>query len=454
MGNIYILVLIVFVSLTSVIGISCKKTTGNSGLDDTTVFQPPVKKGTSYYVSKDGSDNNLGKSNTSTGAFLTIKKGFSALKAGDTLNVNDGTYNEYDLKIDFTGGSKTVRTTIQSINKWGAKLVLDGPSNQGMAINAYGVIIDKFEITWKANPTKDHKGIEIYGNWTTISNCDVHHCPFSGISGAYCDNVLIENNVVHDNYSKFSTENGSGISIWDPHMIEQNVGGYNIIIRNNICYNNWATSNVGSVGEPTDGNGIILDDFHNSQTPGGQNYTYKTLVENNLCFNNGGRGIHNFYSNNVTIRNNTVYGNNYILKNFHDVGELENTGGLNVAFYNNISVSTANLPGVNALKITLENSGSNITKLNNNILCGSNPFSIWTSNTTLTGGGNSGNVTNTSTTYPKFIDPTNVLGYDFHLQSTSPAINAGYNANAAAVDLDGITRPKGGTVDIGCYESL
>jgi len=405
-----------------------------------------------YYVRTDGNDSNNGLTNSSAGAWKTIKASVGKLVAGDNLLVADGTYNEYEVNIDFTGGSKTVRTTIQSINKWGAKLVLDGPSNQGMAINANGVIIDKFEITWAANPTSDHKGIEIYGNWTTISNCNVHHCPFSGISGAYCDNVLIENNVVHDNYSMFSTENGSGISIWDPHMIEENVGGYNIIIRNNICYNNWATSNVGSVGEPTDGNGIILDDFHNSQTPGGQNYTYKTLVENNLCFNNGGRGIHNFYSDNVTIRNNTVYGNNYILKNFHDVGELENTGGLNVAFYNNISVSTANLPGVNALKITLENSGSNITKLNNNILCGSNPFSIWTSNTTLTGGGNSGNVTNTSTTYPAFANPTTGIGYDFHLQATSPAINVGNNSKAAAIDLDGLTRPKGSNVEPGCYE--
>ncbi|NJK87033.1 MAG: fibronectin type III domain-containing protein, partial [Bacteroidales bacterium] len=53
----------------------------------------------------------------------------------------------------------------------------------------------------------------------------------------------------------------------------------------------------------------------------------------------------------------------------------------------------------------------------------------------------------------KLVNPSvNPSVADFHLQSSSPAVNAGYNAQTPSIDLDGISRPVNGTVDIGCYE--
>ena len=50
----------------------------------------------------------------------------------------------------------------------------------------------------------------------------------------------------------------------------------------------------------------------------------------------------------------------------------------------------------------------------------------------------------------QLVDP--VTARDFHLQSTSPAIDAGTNTFSPADDFDGVIRPVGTTVDIGPYE--
>jgi len=46
----------------------------------------------------------------------------------------------------------------------------------------------------------------------------------------------------------------------------------------------------------------------------------------------------------------------------------------------------------------------------------------------------------------------NAAGNDYHLSSTSPAIDAGTATDAPPTDLDGNSRPRGNGYDIGCYE--
>ncbi len=53
---------------------------------------------------------------------------------------------------------------------------------------------------------------------------------------------------------------------------------------------------------------------------------------------------------------------------------------------------------------------------------------------------------------PLFIAPAFGTVGDYHLNPASPALDAGTTISAPDRDLDGVTRPQNGVVDIGCYE--
>ena len=53
---------------------------------------------------------------------------------------------------------------------------------------------------------------------------------------------------------------------------------------------------------------------------------------------------------------------------------------------------------------------------------------------------------------PKFVNYIRTGGGNYHLTSTSPAINAGIASNAPSTDYDGVSRPQGSAYDIGAYE--
>jgi hypothetical protein len=50
---------------------------------------------------------------------------------------------------------------------------------------------------------------------------------------------------------------------------------------------------------------------------------------------------------------------------------------------------------------------------------------------------------------PQFV---NLSGHDYHLQSTSPAKDAGVTISGLLTDIEGVTRPQGSSYDIGAYE--
>jgi parallel beta-helix repeat protein len=428
---------------------------------------------TNYFVRTDGNNNNTGRSNTTGGAWRSVNDALYGycnwgagptgqgvpMLPGDTLFVNDGVYVEngytFGLKIANIAGSNTNRFVLKAVNKWAAKLEVASKYNCFNIDNSKGVTIDGFDIYAADTSTNIFSGIMINdpSEFVTVRNCKIHNFGLGGVGGNG-GNIIIENNYVYDN-SVRNPGNGSGINFYHPKVVSTNrlAGGYGHIIRGNRVYNNYCTQSYTTVGgtfsTPTDGNGIIIDDWNFTQDASGTPFKVPCLIENNVCFKNGGSGIRVYDSDNVTIRNNTCYYNSWVTATYPsgsgdypsgDIGVSCETGkGNRIVVVNNICISDPSLPASN-YGIGLGNKLTNSSVSYN-----------YTNKLFFTAGGTA----NVLGTNPQFVNATVVPATaDFHLVKTSPAINIGLNSNAAATDYDGVARPQAGTVDAGSYEVL
>lgn len=128
-----------------------------------------------------------------------------------------------------------------------------------------------------------------------------------GVGITQASAVFVEGNEMHDlaNRSPFQT---SAISLYQPQG-DPTGDEFDNVIRNNVVYR---TENLvpRDDGQFTDGNCIIIDDGRNEQgNTATVAYEGTTLVENNVCYDNGGRGIFVFKSDNVVVRFNTLFHN-------------------------------------------------------------------------------------------------------------------------------------------------
>jgi serralysin len=114
---------------------------------------------------------------------------------------------------------------------------------------------------------------------------------------------------------------------------------HNVVSWNDVHENRISPSNPVACGSHTDGNGIIMDTFLDGAT-NKITYPYRSLVLGNLSYFNGGRGIHILHASNITVANNTVYGNGRDnCLNVYALGDLSQQGGSDNVWINNISES-------------------------------------------------------------------------------------------------------------------
>jgi parallel beta-helix repeat protein len=413
-----------------------------------------------YYVSTSGNDDNDGLTIETT--FQTIQRASYAVSPGDTVFIRNGiySYSYPESLIVFLTISGTEGNPITFRNYPGENPILQMNGTNWGAIKLNGcdyIIIDGLTIignndnitleyaqsqqTIIGNPETAGNGIAIDAQYENevnkahhviVRNCTVSKCGGGGIYTYNADYTTIENNTVFE-CAWYTPYGNSGISMYQNWNSDTSIGIKNYI-TGNTCYRNenfipWYVTN-----SILDGNGIIIDDNRNTQNNSTLGiYTGKTYVANNLVFDNGGRGIHCYESDNVIIVNNTCYKN--CQSPAVQSGEFTAYDASNITYINNIVSPDIGIPPMDKDDSTT----SNIVAFNN----------LFTTNATLSNPIGINTIIGNAAFILPNTDPTIA---NFHLQSTSLAINGGIITNAPLTDKDGIVRLENGTIDIGCYE--
>ena len=408
-----------------------------------------------YFVSPTGSDTNAGTD--ASAPLQTTTAANAKLAPGDTLTLLDGTYPAITITRSgtpdawITVRAKKRRVPIISLAAGWHNGDTNGVSLFHVAyVKVIGLTVVGLAATDPTIVDAQH-GIAILGSHhVLVQDCRVKDFCGGGIGGydKYWDNgmkngpldfITIEGNEI-SGCAFWCKYLSSGISVCNAKDAGMGAdpSSYNFVIRNNICHGNENkigefTKDIKNVATATDGNGIIIDYFSPNN-----HYPYNVLVEGNLCYDNGGRGIHVFNSNNVTVRYNTCWHNNrnkLAYSTEHDQGDLNCVFANHVVFQDNISVANPNAWG-SALSMY----GAKDVTLSHNLLFGPRSSAL-PENITEDG---------TLTADPEFVLPSaDPAVANFQLKPGSPAIGATDSATAPAIDLLGTRRAQHQANDLG-----
>ncbi len=296
-----------------------------------------------YYIATNGSDTNNGTSPTTP--WLTLQHANdSGRTAGDCVNVAPGSYS-HGVLIN-SGGNLASKTgyVVYRCTELDACIVTDtgaGGQNGSFVWNTATkpmtgsyIIIDGFSLK-AASETTFGQGIELWdGNENTPNaTTSVHHVWIinsiisgygqSGVQMNDGEYFYVLHNTIYNNSNVGCAAQGSGISFAGLKAFSSyvrtaddarnkmvgNIGTFNNAVMFNVLYNN-ALTKCGTPNNPydTDGNNIIMDTLNNA---GSTNVVYPgtVLIAFNVAYNAGGRGIHIFESENITVANNSCYNN-------------------------------------------------------------------------------------------------------------------------------------------------
>lgn len=332
--------------------------------DDWTPDPGYTVTGRTWYISAEGDDRAGGTSPLD--AVKTFDKVLTLIAPGDQVRILPGTYKSSAWNdiltlekkhsgtegnyISFVAHDPENRPIFYASGKgvWNAincdasYIAFDGIEVRGdnATINlqdAYNAALGYYNTgtaDWGAVAVYNANGISIGGTSSTakpnhviVRNCLVHDMPGAGLSAIRADYITFEYNRIY-NCAWFMMYGGSGISFLTPVDVDANTG-YKMVVRGNIvsnCHTDVPWVRVGTAFDYSDGNGIIIDI--------NDGYNGRTLVENNVSFNNGGSGIHGYRARHVDIVGNTAYWNGW--KYNGNYGEIWAHQGGDVRIYNNI----------------------------------------------------------------------------------------------------------------------
>jgi hypothetical protein len=353
-----------------------------------------------YYVGTNGNDSNAG---TQSSPFRHLSKGAAVARAGDTVIVLDGTYDNegvvspgYVVTLYYSGTAGNP-ITFKAQNRGGAILdamntstttTCNGAYSYFNLYNASYIVIQGFVIQHGCNEAfhSNDAAHDITIRWNEVRNIANHTATDQiGRDGIYINssqyNFTFDGNVWHD------IGRTDGIT---PLHFDHGIYSHatNTTIVNNIFYNmnrGWS---------------IQLAD-------GASNWL---IANNTFAFQdaNGETGQIMFWGNNpnITVRNNIFY----------------NPAGYALTRY------AATMTGCS---------------LDHNLVYGASGMISDATGCTQS--------TNQVGANPQFANASSAP-YDFHVKAGGPGIDAGVNQSAVPYDFDGTARPQGSSTDEGAFE--
>jgi len=474
-----------------------EETPVNSSDDMKDTPTPDTKSGEkTYYVSPDGNDDNPGTSEQPWKTVNYAVQKDSAVKAGDTILVQPGTYTEL-ITLDKSGNEKLGHITLKAD---GDVTLRDPDPNKGefregviQSANQGHWIIDGFRIentSWAGISLRDANNMIVQNNHTFETGASgiivLPESFYKGGDGEVTskDIKVLDNKVERANWRWTGRGDSRGtqeaLSIWgvDGFEVANNIvkegtrEGIDVKTgsRNGSVHNNTVTGVAQVSGTPGGYNGgpaIYVD--------GNRADTFNIDIYNNTVYNNVADGIviadevpGQGDVKDVRVYNNVVYGN----------GKLGVNGGAGITVTSNVSDVEVinNTVAKNVQSILID--GDDFTKgdktsdvkVRNNIFADAtfrnglikdaddvvfdnNLFTDKFEEIYETGNGLK-NFKEANNTEVKSVGFSNSKGNDYRLSSNSPAINIGSDAipDYAAMDKDGKKRLTDDAPDMGAYE--
>lgn len=464
---------------------------------------------TTYYVAPTGNNGNPG---TQAAPFQTIQNGLNFVKPGDTLTVRGGTYNE--ALVLKTSGTSTGRITINAysgetvtVSSGNSRALRTGGSKHYYTIDGLRFIsnrviyqadkdftLDFSDGSWAGNNVPNagstnmilrncyvEGSIWFYGHHNLVENCEFNGKTVwgNGIFEAFgsSNNNIYRKNKVHDYKGRgiWSMSYTSGVIIEDNTVyncvlmgIDVDGAGHpakNAIVRRNTVYK------IGGRGIEMENafNSIVEKNIvrdadigiHYINYGNGPDFTsdaeYRTTptygkVSNNLVYNTYTAGIMLRAAPSVKVYNNTVYKQGITGKSYYGGIALIKYGGyfpVNADIRNNIVSESA------PYAVYIDNTPAGLSgkvKMTNNVYFHSSKtnthyFSGSSQALTLSGMSSAGQESSSVFANPNFKSTSTP---DFHLTSSSPAVNTGVVLADLIDDIEG--KARGQKNDIGCYK--
>jgi parallel beta-helix repeat protein len=430
-------------------------------------FSAKASSGNEYYVAPSGVDSNPGTQNQ---PWRTIQKAANTMAAGDTTIVLTGDYSE--------------RVFINQSGALGAPITFRAEGTvtmRGFTVYANYISLIGFDISNTDDHPQNGWGIFLEGSYCAIEDNYIHYATRGGIKiyaspGNYANtsHCIVRGNRLYRNAF-------AGIEVYgQDNLIEENE------IWGTIQYHpNWTNppSWVDADGMRFHGQGHLIrgnyihdityrdpenltphiDCFQTFANPGHER-AQNVIFEKNICKNveaqapaEFGKGFMLEGAYNIIIRNNIIeaFTNVNINSECSDITIVNNVLSTDVSF----------VMDFDTVGIAVRKSPNTIIK--NNIFYDlPNHIIVAYDSTSQQGLAVGYNLVYRSDGNPPWGDPfphdlwqvdpqfVNSAGYDFHLLSSSPAIDAGITLAYVIDDFDGNVRPQGEGYDIGAFEYL